>query len=73
MGPTLRTSELAAWARSRKLNPADEWQLRAVFEERDRLERLRHYADHTQFCARMVGAGCDCGYDRALSGREGER
>ena len=39
MGPSLRLSELEAWCRSRGVSEADESQLRAVFEERDRFER----------------------------------
>lgn len=37
MGPSLQTWEFDAWARSRGLSRADAEQLRAVFEERDRL------------------------------------
>lgn len=39
MGPSLRTWELAAWCRSRRIDAADETMLRVVFEERD---NLRH-------------------------------
>lgn len=37
VGPPLQTSELESWAKSRGLSDADTAQLRAVFEERDRL------------------------------------
>lgn len=36
-GPSLQSFEFDSWARSRQLSRADAEQLRAVFEERDRL------------------------------------
>lgn len=57
MGPSLRTFELANWARSRGLSAADEQQLRAVFEERDRLnEALEDLLVDVDLTANWTGA-----------------
>ena len=37
-------------------------------QQAGQLRELRHYADHTQFCARKTDLSeCDCGYEMALS------
>lgn len=53
-GPTLTTEELVAWALSRKLSNADTEQLRAVFEERDRMDALAKEMDGRLWAASEI-------------------
>lgn len=50
---------------------AHNWKQQCLLAREEKQLAL-NYADHTYHCGRKVGAGCDCGYERALAGETNE-